>query len=177
MSLYLACRYGNVELAEQLIANGADVDWRNPLMVSKSRTCNSWSNADILWSFMFGTQLWLTWAMVIVSIDTGWKNVFVITWSNVHFSTLLFISLKCFYYLIVTFNLSCVTMLALWAALHYCWYFTQGENTPVFTAANHGHVDMLNMLIEKGGDVNIGDLVSLYTIHVTSYFNDYSFNC
>ena len=60
--------------------------------------------------------------------------------------------------------------------LHYTtvdtMYLTQGENTPVFTAANHGHVGMLNMLIKEGGNVNIGDLVSLYTIHVTGYFND-----
>ena len=37
----------------------------------------------------------------------------------------------------------------------------------MYTAANNGDVDLLNMLIDAGGDVNIADVVSLYTIHVT----------
>ena len=36
-------------------------------------------------------------------------------------------------------------------------------------AAQHGNVDLLNMLIDAGGDVNIAAVVSLYTIHVTVY--------
>ena len=41
-------------------------------------------------------------------------------------------------------------------------------------AAEFGNVDLLNMLIDAGGDVNIANVVSLYTIHVTAsgYFND-----
>ena len=41
-------------------------------------------------------------------------------------------------------------------------------------AADLGNVDLLNMLIDAGGDVNIANVVSLYTIHVTAsgYFND-----
>ena len=34
MSLYFACCHGDVELAEQLIADEVDVNWRNPLIVS-----------------------------------------------------------------------------------------------------------------------------------------------
>ena len=50
----------------------------------------------------------------------------------------------------------------------------QGEKTPVYVAASNGNVDMLNMLIDAGGDVNIADLVSLCTVHVTGYYNE---NC
>ena len=39
--------------------------------------------------------------------------------------------------------------------------------TPMYIAASYGNVDILNMLIDAGGDVNIVDVVSLYTIHVT----------
>ena len=39
----------------------------------------------------------------------------------------------------------------------------------MYVAASHGNVDILNMLIDAGGDVNIADVVSLYTIHVTGY--------
>ena len=39
-------------------------------------------------------------------------------------------------------------------------------------AANYGNVDILNMLIDAGGDVNIANMVSLYTIHVAGYCND-----
>ena len=39
----------------------------------------------------------------------------------------------------------------------------------MYIAARYGHVDLLNMLIDAGGDVNIADVVSLYTIHVTGY--------
>ena len=47
----------------------------------------------------------------------------------------------------------------------YCWYLIQGENTPVWIAAHMGNVDMLNMLIDDaGGDVNIANGVSLYTL-------------
>ena len=44
----------------------------------------------------------------------------------------------------------------------------------MYVAASHGNVDILNMLIDAGGDVNIADLVSLCTIHVTGYCNE---NC
>ena len=39
-------------------------------------------------------------------------------------------------------------------------------------AAYHGNVDLLNMLIDAGGNVNIPDVVSLYTIHVTGKLKD-----
>ena len=44
----------------------------------------------------------------------------------------------------------------------------------MYEAAYHGNVDLLNMLIDAGGDVNIATVVSLYTIHVAAhgYFND-----
>ena len=44
----------------------------------------------------------------------------------------------------------------------------------MYVAASYGNVDMLNMLIDAGGDVNIADLVSLCTVHVTDYCNE---NC
>ena len=43
----------------------------------------------------------------------------------------------------------------------------QAEATSVWIAAGHGNVDMLNMLIDAGGDVNIATVVSLYTILFT----------
>ena len=39
----------------------------------------------------------------------------------------------------------------------------------MYIAARYGNVDLLNMLIDAGGDVNIANVVSLYTIHVTGY--------
>ena len=39
----------------------------------------------------------------------------------------------------------------------------------MWIAAYNGNVDLLNMLIDAGGDVNIANVVSLYTIHVTGY--------
>ena len=39
----------------------------------------------------------------------------------------------------------------------------------MWIAATNGHVDLLKMLIGAGGDVNIANAVSLYTIHVTGY--------
>ena len=33
----------------------------------------------------------------------------------------------------------------------------------MYIAARYGNVDMLSMLIDAGGDVNIADVVSLYT--------------
>ena len=47
----------------------------------------------------------------------------------------------------------------------------------MWITADNGNVDLLNMLIDAGGDVNIANMVSLYTIHVTAsgYFN--VFNC
>ena len=36
-------------------------------------------------------------------------------------------------------------------------------------AAQYGNVDLLNMLIDAGGDVNIANVVSLYTIHVITH--------
>ena len=41
----------------------------------------------------------------------------------------------------------------------------------MYVAARDGNVDLLNMLIDAGGDVNIAAVVSLYicTIHVTVY--------
>ena len=39
----------------------------------------------------------------------------------------------------------------------------------MYVAAELGNVDLLNMLIDAGGDVNIANVVSLYTIHVTVY--------
>ena len=39
----------------------------------------------------------------------------------------------------------------------------------MYIAAYFGNVDLLNMLIDVGGDVNIAAVVSLYTIHVTVY--------
>ena len=39
----------------------------------------------------------------------------------------------------------------------------------MYVAASNGNVDLLKMLIDAGGDVNIADVVSLYTIHVTGY--------
>ena len=83
MSLYLACRYEDVERAQQLITNGANVNWRNPLMVSNSCTYNSWNNADILWCFMFGTHA----AMTYMIHGNCEKIMFVITWSDVLFVT------------------------------------------------------------------------------------------
>ena len=55
---------------------------------------------------------------------------------------------------------SCIT-------LHCTVYLIQGETTPVYVAASYGNVDILKMLIDAGGDVNIATVVSLYTIHVT----------
>ena len=60
--------------------------------------------------------------------------------------------------------LSCITL--------YCWYLIQAEYTPVWIAAHNGNVDLLNMLIDAGGDVNIANVVSLYTIHVTGKLKD-----
>ena len=57
----------------------------------------------------------------------------------------------------------------------YCWYLIQAEVTPVYIAAGYGNVDMLNMLIDAGGDVNIATVVSLYNIHVTVYWIVYTF--
>ena len=54
----------------------------------------------------------------------------------------------------------------------YCCYLIQGESTPLYVAAMIGNVDLLNMLIDAGGDVNIANEVSLYTIHVAGYCND-----
>ena len=42
----------------------------------------------------------------------------------------------------------------------------------MYIAAGYGNVDILNMLIDAGGDVNIADSVSLYTIHVAGYCSD-----
>ena len=39
----------------------------------------------------------------------------------------------------------------------------------MYIATYDGNVDLLNMLIDAGGDVNIANMVSLYTIHVTVY--------
>ena len=39
--------------------------------------------------------------------------------------------------------------------------------TPMRVASTSGNVDILNMLIDAGGDVNIADVVSLYTIQVS----------
>ena len=39
----------------------------------------------------------------------------------------------------------------------------------MYIAARNGNVDLLNMLIDAGGDVNIATVVSLYTMHVTVY--------
>ena len=39
----------------------------------------------------------------------------------------------------------------------------------MYIAAGNGNVDILNNLIDAGGDVNIADSVSLYTIHVVGY--------
>ena len=42
-------------------------------------------------------------------------------------------------------------------------------------AATSDNVDLLNMLIDAGGDVNVADVVSLYTctIHVTGYLRPF----
>ena len=40
----------------------------------------------------------------------------------------------------------------------------------MYVAARHGDVDLLNMLIDAGGDVNIANVVSSCTMHVTGYF-------
>ena len=42
----------------------------------------------------------------------------------------------------------------------------------MYVAAGYGNVDLLNMLIDAGGDVNIADSVSLYTVHVAGYCSD-----
>ena len=42
----------------------------------------------------------------------------------------------------------------------------------MFVAANYGNVDLLNMLVDADGDVNIANIVSLYTIHVAGYCSD-----
>ena len=39
----------------------------------------------------------------------------------------------------------------------------------MWIAARYGNVDMLSLLIDAGGDVNIAAVVSLYTMHVTVY--------
>ena len=39
----------------------------------------------------------------------------------------------------------------------------------MYAATLYGNVDMLNMLIDVGGDVNIATMVSLYTIHVAGH--------
>ena len=58
-------------------------------------------------------------------------------------------------------------------SIELLYLIIQGECTPMYTAAAHGNVDLLNMLIDAGGDVNIATtLVSLYTIHVAGYCND-----
>ena len=38
----------------------------------------------------------------------------------------------------------------------------------MWIAARIGNVDLLNMLIDAGGDVNIANVVSSYTIHVAA---------
>ena len=46
-------------------------------------------------------------------------------------------------------------------------FVIQGENTPMFAAALRGNVDLLNKLIDAGGDVNMANVVSLYLYLVT----------
>ena len=41
MSLFIACLDGDVKLAQQVITNGANVNWHNPLIVSKATAHNS----------------------------------------------------------------------------------------------------------------------------------------
>ena len=49
----------------------------------------------------------------------------------------------------------------------------------MWIAAYNGNVDLLNMLIDAGGDVNIANVVSLYTIHVKDLTDivKYSLQC
>ena len=48
----------------------------------------------------------------------------------------------------------------LYVTLLYCCYLIQDGATPVFIAAQKGHVEALSMLISAGADINIANKVS-----------------
>ena len=48
----------------------------------------------------------------------------------------------------------------LYVTLLYCCYLIQDKTTPVFVAAQNGHVEALSLLISAGGNVNTADKVS-----------------
>ena len=48
----------------------------------------------------------------------------------------------------------------LYVTLLYCYYLIQDKTTPVYVAAQNGHVEALSLLISAGGNVNTADKVS-----------------
>ena len=48
----------------------------------------------------------------------------------------------------------------LYVTLLYCWCLIQGKYTPVYVAAQNGHVEALSVLISESADINAADKVS-----------------
>ena len=48
----------------------------------------------------------------------------------------------------------------LYVTLLYCCYLIQDKATPVYVAAQKGHVEALSLLISEGADINAADKVS-----------------
>ena len=48
----------------------------------------------------------------------------------------------------------------LYVTLLYCCYLIQDKATPVYVAAQNGHVEALSVLISSGADCNAADKVS-----------------
>ena len=48
----------------------------------------------------------------------------------------------------------------LYVTLLYCCYLIQDKGTPVYVAAQNGHVEALSVLISAGGNVNAANKVS-----------------
>ena len=69
MSLYLACRYGNVKQAEELITKGANVNWPNPLMVSKNCTLTAEVMHVVLLCLVHSYDLHDPWKLCLLTQD------------------------------------------------------------------------------------------------------------
>ena len=48
----------------------------------------------------------------------------------------------------------------MYVTLLYCCYLIQDKITPVYVAAQEGHVEALSVLISAGADINAADKVS-----------------
>ena len=58
----------------------------------------------------------------------------------------------------------------LYVTLLYCCYLIQDKVTPVFIAAQNGHVEALSVLISTGADVNAARNVS-YSKYFSKQYN------